>query len=303
MISKLWKRWTTTHSDNPFREKTIRVTSGILTLISGAAVLMQIGFTSNAAQLAYLLLIGSIFSLSSLSAMLVDRRHITAASYSLTAIFLTTSLGLVLMYGITAPPVSPILTLTLIMATLVLPRGALGATTTFTIGLIGLVTALQGHGLPEPTIANVGSAISVLNISLILIVAYVLLRQLRMEFDDRLSDKDIARQEAEKANRAKSQFLANMSHELRTPLNAIIGFTEILDMDINGELNPEQREAVQRTHANGERLLALINDILDLSRVEAGRTELKIEPVMPRMLFRVSLNSMRNPEQHALTGR
>ena len=88
-----------------------------------------------------------------------------------------------------------------------------------------------------------------------------------------LEDKS---QELEAASRHKSEFLANMSHELRTPLNAIIGFSEVLGERMFGELNEKQAEYVQDILSSGRHLLALINDILDLSKVEAGRMELEL---------------------------
>jgi len=78
------------------------------------------------------------------------------------------------------------------------------------------------------------------------------------------------------ANRHKSEFLANMSHELRTPLNAIIGFSEALREKMFGELNAKQEEYLNDIHASGRHLLSLINDILDLSKIEAGRMELDV---------------------------
>jgi len=82
--------------------------------------------------------------------------------------------------------------------------------------------------------------------------------------------------ELEIANQHKSEFLANMSHELRTPLNAIIGFSEVLIERMFGELNARQDDYLKDIHSSGKHLLSLINDILDLSKIEAGRMELDL---------------------------
>ncbi len=89
----------------------------------------------------------------------------------------------------------------------------------------------------------------------------------------------VAKDFAEQANQAKSDFLSRMSHELRTPLNAILGFSQLLQMDLDNPLNSEQLDQIDEIIGSGNHLLNLINEVLDLSRVEAGKFTLSMEPV------------------------
>ena len=99
----------------------------------------------------------------------------------------------------------------------------------------------------------------------------------RKRFEQALQEKNI---ELSNANQAKDRFLASMSHELRTPLNAIIGFTGTLLMKLPGPLNTDQEKQLKTVQGSARHLLALINDLLDLAKIEAGKVELRIEPVV-----------------------
>jgi signal transduction histidine kinase len=105
-----------------------------------------------------------------------------------------------------------------------------------------------------------------------------------------------------KASRLKSQFLATMSHELRTPMNAIIGFSQVLLRESKGDLNVHQHTMVERILSNSRNLLYLVNDILDLSKIEAGRLELKPEPCDLLQLTEATVSQLRSlaEEKHLL---
>ena len=103
-----------------------------------------------------------------------------------------------------------------------------------------------------------------------------------------------SKEAAEAGSRAKSEFLATMSHELRTPLNAILGLSQLLQQELYGNLNAKQKEYVKCIHSSGEHLLALINDILDLSKVEAGKEELMPVALNVQQLCDYCLNIVRD---------
>jgi signal transduction histidine kinase len=164
-----------------------------------------------------------------------------------------------------------------------------------------LTHPLTGHGLPVEVVSGKitnergepGTIVSVLH-DLTREVEnerlFEALKRLNSELEERVraATADLAEQNArlqwqshelEKANRLKSEFLASMSHELRTPINALIGYAALLLDGVLGEITPTQRDALTRARAAAEHLLALINDILDLAKIEAGKMPVHVQEV------------------------
>ncbi|MEL6309449.1 MAG: histidine kinase dimerization/phospho-acceptor domain-containing protein, partial [Chloroflexota bacterium] len=152
--------------------------------------------------------------------------------------------------------------------------------------------AIQTPTIPE-NVANIFNRITPLGLhAFYAIPIFVLLSFQRWEFDRRLRDlkavnqeleqrveartRDLqkAKQEAERANKTKSQFLASMSHELRTPLNAILNFTRFNLMGVYGDLSERQQNSMEKIVDSGEHLLELINDVLDIAKIEADSLQL-----------------------------
>jgi PAS domain S-box-containing protein len=116
--------------------------------------------------------------------------------------------------------------------------------------------------------------------------------------EERTADLSVANAELARAARLKDEFLASMSHELRTPLNAVLGLSEALQEEVYGALNDDQSRALRSIEESGRHLLALINDILDLAKIGAGKLELEIEPLDVTTICEATLRLVKQAAMH-----
>jgi len=119
--------------------------------------------------------------------------------------------------------------------------------------------------------------------------------RLRAVQEQYTSELERQNREIERANQLKSEFLASMSHELRTPLHTIIGFSELLGEELEGPLNEKQKRFLNHIHKDSLHLLELINDILDLSKIESGRLDLRLQPFDFSAVVEESVSAVRGP--------
>lgn len=149
---------------------------------------------------------------------------------------------------------------------------------TFLVSLVAIWGTTMGHG-PFVAATLHQSLFALQTFMGVTAATFLLLGASTAERDQAVEDISAAHEVAANANRAKAEFLAVMSHELRTPLNAIAGYSELLEMGIDGELSPKQADAVMRIRRNQEHLLGLIDEVLSFAKLEAGRSEIVAVPV------------------------
>jgi len=297
------RRPPTDDQDSAFREQTIRTTSFVLVGIMGLALLLQVAFFPLPKMfISYDETIAVSFILSTVAAVTVVRRKILAAGYVMTIMWLSITVNLVLIGGLETPITIPVLMLTILIAALVLPRKLLFPIAIFSLAITALLVVLQGTVLPKPDSTPPPLYTSLISGIFVVVLTTTYLRLLRVEFDNRLEasnralletqrateEAQRARDIAEKANKAKEEFLAVISHELRTPLQAIIGYSEMITEGLAGDiqnLTAQQRQYVRSIYANGESLLKQVNNLLDLSKLQAGRMTITVSPAQPRQII------------------
>ena len=159
--------------------------------------------------------------------------------------------------------------------------------------LLGVIAGASATPLSERERSSLTQIAAQVAVGLNALVQYQALKELSSQLDERSRKIGAQNLQLAEASRLKSEFLASMSHELRTPLNAIIGFSEVLKDGLMGELEEAQLDYVGEIFQSGRHLLSLINDILDLSKIEAGKMELDVEAVDLESLLDNALTIMK----------
>jgi signal transduction histidine kinase len=243
------------------------------------------------------------------SLVALEQKKVLIAGWILAAAFVEIMVSFTLINGYWDVKIGPVLMLALLVTALALPRRVLwpfGITIFFVLTAVALLQSLNGYR-PDyyRTDYSVGIGNFLLPTFFEVVAELIFLSGIQGEFESRLTalrtanlDLDKAAKEAQSANRLKSQFLANMSHELRTPLNAIIGYAEIMLNGMAGDIVDSQKKLIGYMHTNGKRLLALINDILDLAKIESGTVDLVLTPESPRKLIGDLLETMQSLAQN-----
>ncbi len=306
-LTRLWWWWITPRStsrDLAFRERTIRATVVIMLFATAFAFISSIPvFDFHGGWISYPVLMGVTAFIFLLSAIAVSQVRVNEAGQLLVVALIVAASGVALIDGFWSSIVPPTLMLVILVTALVLPRSALLPTGVISVGLFSIFAFYQelSGRLPIPVDVNdqVTANAVVINVVFLVGVEVIFLRQLRLEFDDRLAamahsmhQTELAKEEADRANRAKSQFLASMTHEFRTPLNAIIGYADIMIAGMAGALSDKQIQINQHMRHNAKRLLGMINNVLDMAKIEAGRVEVLVAPMVPRQIIEEAVGSM-----------
>ena len=298
--------------DDAFRERTLRLTLFIAFFFAGLSFLSGlIVFQDAWGVISFPSLHVYFFILLGISAYFVTRQRLNFASQFLILAFYVGIIGFHLLARQQGSPERfftgvPLFMFPALVAALLLNRNTIVPISIISTIIYVLVEEVIPLPLADSTPFDIEITGLVAAIAILLLMEGVILAQLRREFDSRfdalrqaVEQEEKARQQAEtdrkraeEADKAKSQFLANMSHELRTPLNAIIGYDEAMLGGMAGTFNQQQTKLLTNIQVNSRRLLALINDILDLSKVEAGALEVFSSPMSPRKVVTETIDSL-----------
>jgi signal transduction histidine kinase len=307
-----WLEPRSTQRDEAFRERSIRITLGVTsTLILLSFLLSILAFHDRWEIISFptLHIYMLVFCLA--SAYALSRGRIVAAGAFHIVTWLVGASVIAILAGrggsVSGFLISlPIFMLAALVTALVLPRNMIMPFSLIGAALFSLIrVGLQVAGVDLPGLDAIQSA---LNALVLLLAGGAFLNRLRVEFDSRLEamresmhQAEVARQQAEadrlraeKADKAKSQFLANMSHELRTPLNAIIGYDEAMLSGMLGEFSPDQSKVLGHIQHNSRRLLTLIDDVLDLAKIESGALQFYLTPISPHKIITDVIESTRS---------
>jgi len=316
-----WLQPRSTDRDERFRERTIRlVIAVVLTLTTLALINSQIVFHDPWALVSYPSLFVMVLLLASASALSVWRGRLVLSGWLLVFGWIITGVFVsVIGYGSAPSLRAAILISALIMGSVVLQRDFIFPIATVCAVLSGALALAFQSGADTANSGPVGDILA--NVVMFAAASAFLylrgresddrldaMRQLFAEAEQARHEADVANQQriqamqiavnaAEKANMLKSQFLANTSHDLRTPLNAIIGYTEIMMGGLAGEFTAQQKRMHENIHASAQRLLALINDILNLAKIESGTVEVTTATAAPQKIVSDIVESMQSLAQ------
>lgn len=304
--------------DEAFRERSLRIAIVLVIILGLVSFSLGVfvyhnpwGVISNP-SLHVLILLGFFAAGYAISQ---QRLNLSAAIVVGTS--LIGAMGLVIVVGRITPYSAlvsgvPVFMFVLLLAALIMPRSAILTVAVISTFMYFLsILAIQTDLVQLPGFEIAQMFVTPL---IILLPEGAILFRLRVEFDSRLDamresiraaemakrqaeaaqyQAEIDRKRAEDADKAKSQFLANMSHELRTPLNAIIGYDEAMLGGLAGEFAPLQLKLLGHIQYNSRRLLGLINDILDLSKIESGSLQAFLAPMSPQSVVLETVESLR----------